>query len=97
MPDLSHICDLHHSLWQCQILNPVSEARDQTHNLMVPSQIVSTVPWQELLISLVLLKNVSYFKIDLYCPKQSFLSPAPFIKTFTKRFIKTHTMQWGKS
>ena len=24
----SHICDLHHSLWQCQILNLLSEARD---------------------------------------------------------------------
>ena len=38
-PDLSHICHLHHSLWQCWILNPLSEARDQTHNLMVPSRI----------------------------------------------------------
>ena len=26
--DLSHICDLHHSLWQCWILNMLSEARD---------------------------------------------------------------------
>ena len=26
--DLSHICDLHHSSWQCQILNPLSKARD---------------------------------------------------------------------
>ena len=32
--DLSHVCDLHHSLWQCQILNPLSEARDQICNLM---------------------------------------------------------------
>ena len=31
-PDLSHICDLHHS--SCQILNPLSEARDQTYILM---------------------------------------------------------------
>ena len=29
--DLSHICELHHSLWQHQILNQLSEARDQTH------------------------------------------------------------------
>ena len=28
--DSSHTCDLHHSLRQCQILNPWSEARDQT-------------------------------------------------------------------
>ena len=28
MPDQSCICNLHHSLQQCQTLNPVSEARD---------------------------------------------------------------------
>ena len=27
VPDLSHICDLHHSSWQCWILNPLSKAR----------------------------------------------------------------------
>ena len=32
------ICDLHHSAWQHWILNPLSKARDQTCNLMVPSQ-----------------------------------------------------------
>ena len=31
MRDPSHICDLHHSSRQCQILNPLSEARDQTY------------------------------------------------------------------
>ena len=35
----SHICCLHHSSRQHQILNPLSEARDRTRNLMVPSQI----------------------------------------------------------
>ena len=39
LPDLSHICDLHHSSRQRQILNPLSEARDRTRNLMAPSQI----------------------------------------------------------
>ena len=33
-PDLSHICDLCCSLWQCQILKPLSEIRDRTHILM---------------------------------------------------------------
>ena len=28
MPVLSHIWDLHGSLWQCRILNTLSEARD---------------------------------------------------------------------
>ena len=37
--DPSRVCDLHHSSWQRQILNSLSEARDQAHNLMVPSQI----------------------------------------------------------
>ena len=32
--DQSHIRDLHHSLWQCQILNPLGKARDGTHILM---------------------------------------------------------------
>ena len=27
-PDPSHVCDLHHSSRQCQILNPLSKARD---------------------------------------------------------------------
>ena len=36
--DLSCIFSLHHSSWQCWILNPLSKARDQTCKLMVPSQ-----------------------------------------------------------
>ena len=39
MPDLSHVCSLHHSSRQWRILNPLSEARGQTRNLMVPGQI----------------------------------------------------------
>ena len=39
MPDLSCVCDLHHSSWQCQVLNPLREARDQTRILMDPSQV----------------------------------------------------------
>ena len=33
MWDPSHICDLCHTLWQPQILNPLSEAKDGTHIL----------------------------------------------------------------
>ena len=39
--DLSCIFDLHHSSQQCHILNSLSETRDRTCNLMVPSQICS--------------------------------------------------------
>ena len=37
--DLSRVCDLHHSSQQGWILSLLSEARDQTCNLMVPSQV----------------------------------------------------------
>ena len=37
--DLSHICNLHHSSEQRQILNPLSEARDRLYVLMNTSQI----------------------------------------------------------
>ena len=37
--DLNCICDLHHSSQQYQMVNPLSEARDWAHNLMVPSQV----------------------------------------------------------
>ena len=32
--DLSHICYLYHSSWQCRILNPLIKARYWTHTLM---------------------------------------------------------------
>ena len=38
-PDPSCVFNPHHSSRQCRILNPLSEARDRTHNLMVPSRI----------------------------------------------------------
>ena len=37
--DPNHIYNIHHSSQQHQILNPLIEGRDWTHNLMVPSQI----------------------------------------------------------
>ena len=40
-PDLSCICDLHCSSWQYQILNPLSEARDQTCILMDTSRVLN--------------------------------------------------------
>ena len=39
--DPSCVCDLLHSSQRCWILNPLSEATDQTCNLMVTSQICS--------------------------------------------------------
>ena len=39
MPDLSHIYDLHHSSQQCQILNPLSKAKNRTCILLDTSWI----------------------------------------------------------
>ena len=41
--DLSRVFNLHHSWWQRQILNPLSEARDGTYILIDTSQIC--FPW----------------------------------------------------
>ena len=38
-PDLSCLCELHHSSWQCWILNPLNEVRDRTCILLDASQI----------------------------------------------------------
>ena len=37
-PDLSHVCNVSHSLQQRWILNPLSKARDWTHIIMDTSQ-----------------------------------------------------------
>ena len=47
-PDPSRVCDQHHSSRQRQILNPRSEARDRTHNLMVPVAFTSALLRREL-------------------------------------------------
>ena len=39
MLDLSCVCDLHHSSRQHRFLNPLSEARDRTGNLMILNRI----------------------------------------------------------
>ena len=38
-PDPSHVFNLHHSSRQLQILKPLSEARDRTHNLKDTSRV----------------------------------------------------------
>ena len=37
--DPSRVCDLYHSSWQCQILNPLNKARDRTRILLDTSQV----------------------------------------------------------
>ena len=48
MPDMSIICDLYHSPWQCWILNPLSEARIKPTFSWIPVRFVSAEPRREL-------------------------------------------------
>ena len=43
--DLSHICNLHSSLWQWQILNSLMKARDETRILMDTSQVLNPLSY----------------------------------------------------
>ena len=43
--DSSHIWNLHHSSWRCQILNPLSKARDQTGIPMDSSQVLNPLSY----------------------------------------------------
>ena len=45
--DLSPVCDLHHNSRQCQILNPLSKARDRTC-ILIDIRFISAVPQREL-------------------------------------------------
>ena len=58
--DLSQVCHLHHSSQQCQILNPLTEAKGRTHILMDTSQICFH------LATMGTPKIVSIFKVTIY-------------------------------
>ena len=68
MPDLSHICDLHHSSQQRQIPDPLSKARDRMHILMDTSRIrfhcaTVGIPFTQILkvaFHIQLLQNIGY-------------------------------------
>ena len=47
MPDLSLVCELHHSSRQHWILNPLSRDMDWTHILMEPVGFITTEPQWE--------------------------------------------------
>ena len=74
MPDLSSICNLHHSLWQRRILNPLNEAGDQTRILMDTSQIVSTGPQRELHICGQVWEPVRYMTSKIFLDVKSFVN-----------------------
>ena len=89
-PDPSHICNLHHSSWQRQILNPLSEAWDRTRNL-VPSRIcfrcATTGPSQVLFYYV--FEGEYSFLLTLVVEK-TILSPLHCLYDFVFFFLKNH-------
>ena len=45
MPDWSHVCNLHHSSQQCQILNPLREARD-VYSWILVEFVTTELQWE---------------------------------------------------
>ena len=67
--DLSHIFDLHHSSWQLQILNPLSEARDWTHIFMDTSWVHycwATRGTPSIFLQNIL-RKISYYGTHIFC------------------------------
>ena len=64
MQDLSLIWDLHHSSQQCQILNPLSEARDRTCVLMDTSQVCNLLSHNR---NSLILFNFIFLAVPLAC------------------------------
>ena len=63
MWDLSHICNLHHSSQQCQILNPLSEAGIKPTSSWIIVGFVTTEPRWELL------RNLKYSLCKIHSEK----------------------------
>ena len=68
--DPSRVCDLHHSSWQRQILNPLSRARDRTCILMYIVRLVSAQPRRELQSEVLLMYNALYKKCETILQNQ---------------------------
>ena len=71
LQDLSRVCDLHHSSGQCLILNLLSESRNRTCNLMVPSRLcfcftmMGTFQWLLKKRQTYYLVHITYFQITV--------------------------------
>ena len=65
--DPSFVCDLHHSSWQRQILNPLSEARDRTCILMDSSRVLLLLSHDRNSPELTFLKSGVFVSIKSNC------------------------------
>ena len=63
-PEPSHICELYHSYWQHQILNPLSEARHRTCTLMDTSPVHYSCATRAPPMNLI--SNMLNFQVDFF-------------------------------
>ena len=94
-PDSSHVCNIHHSSQEHQILNPLSEARDWSHNLMVPSQICFCCTTTETTVigCFVLFCFVNHGGLTTTLSFK-FLKPSTFAKDFYSGFTVQVATSW---
>ena len=81
--DWSHTCDLHHSSWQCRILNPLSESRDQTCIFLDTSRVC--FHWATMKMPTCIFVNYSF--VQIYTPRRE-IARSHGSSTF--RFLRTH-------
>ena len=74
MPGPSRFCNLHHSSQQCQILNPLSEARNRTCILMDAGQICFHEPWWDLP-AIVNIKTLLWIKYKIFLKFMTLIFP----------------------
>ena len=95
----SHICRPWLSLWQCQILNPLSEARDQTHGHYV--RFLTCLGMKRTPLFLIPLYFQFFHSGHVWCQFIYSLFYDFFKKAFTKHMVNylnsTYRMVWIKS
>ena len=98
MQDLSHVCNLHYSSWQCWTLNPQNEARDWTCILMDTSWVCHH--WTTIGIPLsIFLYSLWFFQWSIsssvaYCLLQGVCG---FCYFFSYRWLLVHSLVVGEN
>ena len=92
--DSSSVCDLHHSSWQSQLLNPLSEARNQTSILMDTSQIHFRWAWWELPWRAPFKKHLKHYGEDYILNSEKFSCKSKDLGRMSMGFMKEDGWIW---
>ena len=87
-PDLSHVCKVHHSLWQHWILNPLRKVRDRSH--ILTKTISGSFPLSHNGNSL-----YEQFSIQVPWSTQPAVTKYHWLDDLRQVFISHHSGSWG--